>query len=331
MNRYELLHTLQLPMPDENAELAAAERVERPWYISFFLGASGWLAGIFLLFFVGLLFFKDHAPINMLIACVVLCAAAWGLYKADPEGAFVSQLALALSVAGQILLVIGVAQLRPSIAWPAFSAMLVEILFVFIMPNALHRMLSALFACAALAAGVHYGLFASRSPFSYAAANEAPETLSYALAGWAISWLPVALLVYWLVRYEARWMAGGLQKIVRPALTGLIVGLSFATLISHPFESFDWQMRRMTDNGWMALWPLLSVLAAVGGIAAGFALKSRALMGASMVGALLHISYFYYALGTSLLVKSMIMLAMGAVLLLVAYLIHTSKRSGESV
>lgn len=125
-------------------------------------------------------------------------------------------------------------------------------------------------------------------------------------------------------------MAKGLQKIVRPALAGLIVGLSFGTLISHPFESFDWQMRHMTDSGWMALWPLLSVLAAVGGIIAGFALKSRALMGASIVGALLHLSYFYYALGTSLLIKSIIMFAMGVVLLGIAYAFNTAKRSGES-
>ncbi len=330
LNRYELLHALQLPLPDENAECHAAKQVERPWYISFILGASGWLAGIFLLIFVGLLFYKEHSPSIMLFACVVLTASAWGLYKADPEGAFVSQLALALSVAGQILLVIGVAQLRDGYAWPAFAAMLVEILFVFIMPNALHRMLSALFACAALAAGVHYGLFANRNPFSYAVTNDVPETLSYALTGWAISWLPVALLVVWLVRYEARWMASGLQKIVRPALAGLIVGLSFATLISQPFESFDWHARNMTDSGWLALWPLLSVLAAIGGLVAGFALNSRMLMGASIIGALLHISHFYYALGASLLIKALIMMAMGAVMLVAAYLLHTTKRRGET-
>jgi Domain of unknown function (DUF4401) len=331
MNRYELLNALQLPMPDERAELAASKQIERPWYISFLLGASGWLAGIFLLIFVGILFYKDHTPSVMLFAFVVLTASAWGLYKLDRDGAFVSQLALALSVAGQVLLIIGVAQLHSGYAWPAFSAFFVEVLFVFIMPNALHRMLSALFACAALAAGVHYGLFTSLDPYSYGVdVRAAPQSLSYSLAAWAISWLPVAVLVYWLIRYEARWMARGWQAIVRPALAGLIVGLSFATLISHPFESFNWQMRNMTDSGWLALWPLLSVLAAVGGIAAGFALKSKMLMGVGIIGALLHLSHFYYALGTSLLIKSLIMLAMGAVMLVMAFLFNQPKRSGGS-
>jgi hypothetical protein len=330
MNRYELLNALQLPLPDERAELAAAKQVERPWYISFMLGASGWLAGIFLLVFIGVLFFQPNAPSVMMIACAVLIAAAWGLYKMDSAGAFVSQLALALSVAGQASLVVAVAQLQPGYAWPAFSAFLLELLLVFIMPNALHRMLSALFASAALAAAVHYGLFTSSRSYNYDLSAIAPQTLSYAIAAWAISWLPVAALVYWLIRYEARWMARGWQVIARPALSGLIVGLSFATLISHPFESFNWSMRNLTDNGWLALWPFLSVIAAIGGIAAGFALKSRRLMGVCLIGALLHVSHFYYALGTSLLIKSLIMLAMGALLLLVAYYLHTSKPQGTS-
>jgi len=37
-----------------------------------------------------------------------------------------------------------------------------------------------------------------------------------------------------------------------------------------------------------------------------------------VVAALLHVSHFYYALGTSLLVKSVLMLAMGGVLLFAA-------------
>jgi hypothetical protein len=234
-------------------------------------------------------------------------------------------------VAGQILLVVGVAQLHQGYAWPAFAALLVEILFVFIMPNALHRMLSALFACTALAIGVRYGLFMQADPFSYAeSALEAPQTLSYALASWAISWLPIVALVYWLIRYEARWMARGWQAIVRPVLSGLIISLSFATLLSHPFELFNWNMRHITDHGWLALWPLLSALAAIGGLVAAYALKSRMLMGASIIGALLHLSHFYYALGTSLLIKSLVMLAMGMVFLAVAYLLHTSKRLGAS-
>ena len=327
MSSIELRVALQLPAGTNESARNAVVNVERPWYISFLLGASGWVAGLFVLLFVGLLFRPNSQP-AFLLGGAVLIAAAWGLYKADREGAFVAQLALALSVAGQILLVMGLAKGESHVAGVAFAALIVQTILVIIMPNALHRTLSALFACAALAVTVRYGLFADAYQYRHSASptNTAP-TPSYALAGWAITWLPVAALTYWLIRHEARWMARGWQAIVRPTLTGLIVGLAFATLISHPFEMFDWSGSRGHVLGWLALWPLLSALAAVGAVAAGFALRSRALMGVGIIGALLHISHFYYALGTSLLMKSLIMLLMGAAMLGAAYLLN---QRGES-
>ncbi len=319
----ELMTALQLPAAMNESDGSSIEHVERPWYISFLLGASGWVAGLFVLLFIGLLFRPDSQP-AFLLCGAVLVASAWGLYKADREGAFVAQLALAFSVAGQILLVMGLVSGNAAFASIAFVALIVQVILVFIMPNALHRTLSTLFACAALAATVRYSLFAEMLQFGNSASlAETSPTLVYALAGWAITWLPIAALTYWLIRYEARWMARGWQAIIRPALTGLIIGLAFATLISQPFELFGWSGRNSSDRGWLALWPLLSALAATAAVAAGFALRSRALMGIGIIGALLHISHFYYALGTTLLMKSLIMLLMGAAMLGLAYLLKS--------
>lgn len=63
---------------------------------------------------------------------------------------------------------------------------------------------------------------------------------------------------------------------------------------------------------------MLSAGAALAAVAAAFALGSRALMGACIVATLLHVSHFYYALGTSLLLKSTLMLLMGAAMLFAA-------------
>src|SRR6185503_8013751 len=87
--------------PDAPPMAPPATTPERPWYISLLLGTAGWIAGLFLLVFIGALFHSAGA----LIGAPILLAAAWGLYKVDREGAFVSQLALALSVAGQVLAV----------------------------------------------------------------------------------------------------------------------------------------------------------------------------------------------------------------------------------
>ena len=95
----------------------------RPWYISLLLGVSGWLAGAFMLGFVALLFRPDSAGAAA-ISGLVLLAAAWGLFKADREGAFTSQLALALSIAGQCLMLFALNEHRHSIAAIAGSAVL---------------------------------------------------------------------------------------------------------------------------------------------------------------------------------------------------------------
>lgn len=326
MNARELGDALQLPAIDGPGSAAAAAIGERPWYIGFMLGASGWVAGLFVLLFVGLLF-KPNSQGAFLLSGLVLVGAAWGLYKADREGAFVAQLALALSVAGQVLLVIGLAHDHAKPAGIAFIAFVLQSILVLIMPNALHRTLSALFACAALAIAMRYGLFAEASGYRFNAANDSGPSLSYALAGWALTWLPVATLIYWLIRHEARWMARGWQAMVRPALAGLVVGLAVATLASHPLDVFSWSNQNAAKTNWLALWPLLSAIAAVGAVAAGFALRSRALMGIGIVAAVLHLGNFYYTLGTTLLLKSLVMLVMGAVLLGIAYAL---KRRGES-
>jgi uncharacterized membrane protein len=112
--------------------------------------------------------------------------------------------------------------------------------------------------------------------------------------------------------------------VVRPLLHGLIVGLSFATVVSEPFENLVWWGTTNTPGNWLALWPLLSAGAALGAVAAAFALRSRALMGVCILAALIHVSHFYYALGTSLLLKSLLMIVMGVALLLASRAISQS-------
>ncbi|MES1162371.1 MAG: DUF4401 domain-containing protein, partial [Rhizobacter sp.] len=77
--------------------------------------------------------------------------------------------------------------------------------------------------------------------------------------------------------------------------------------------------------GSLALWPLLSALGALAAVAAAFARRQRGLMSVCVIAALLHLSHFYYALGTSLLVKSMLMLAMGVAALIAARVLHSKE------
>jgi hypothetical protein len=286
----------------------------RPWYIGLLLGVSGWLAGAFLLMFVALLFHPDSAGAAA-FSGVVLLAAAWGLFRADRDGAFTSQLALALSFAGQCLVLFAMTEHSHAPAGVASAACLLQLVMLGLMPNRLHRLMSALFAVIAWALAWRFGLFGEPS---WSGVRGTAASLPAALAGWLITWLPVGAALALLIRYEPVWIAHGWAPVLRPALTGLVVGIAFATLLSYPLESFQQWGNAPVRTDWLALWPLLSAGAALAAVAAAFALGSRALMGGCIVAVLLHVSHFYYALGTSLLLKSLLMLLMGAALLFAA-------------
>jgi hypothetical protein len=294
-----------------------AATAERPWYIGLLLGVAGWFAGLLLLVFVGAVLTPNSGPSAMLTGAV-LFAAAWGLFRIDRDGAFVSQLAIALSIAGQVAMLFGIHESvfkssNTGIASIAMVALLIQLALVLLMPSSLHRTMSTLFACIAWAIFVRYGLW--DQPFWAdwgSKPKPPPPSLGMALLGWIVAWAPAGGALFILGWKEAAWMAAGRQSLARPLATGLIFGLAFATLISHPFEAFRlFGPAEAPKLGWLALWPLLSALASLGALAAAFALGSRGLMGLCVLAALLHVSHFYYAMGTSLLLKSLLMGVMG--------------------
>lgn len=288
---------------------------ERPWFIGALLGASGWLAGLCVLGFVGLLF-RPTSPAAAGLAGAVLLGAAWGLYKADREGAFVAQLALALSIAGQCLVLYAMTGPMHSFAPIATAAFALQVALALLMPNPLHRTLSTWFA--AIAWGVAVRSHLVGDPGLFGASSRGVTSLPMALAAWCVAWFPVAGLLLALIRTEPRWMAQGWQGVCRPVAAGLIVGLASATLVSQPFESLRGLVGGAAAQDWAALWPALSALGALAGLAAAFALGHRGLVGLCGVAALLHVAHFYYALGTSLRMKSMLMLLTAGAMLFAA-------------
>ena len=142
-----------------------------------------------------------------------------------------------------------------------------------------------------------------------------------ALSSWALAWSPVAALIYVLIRTETQWMARGWQTVLRPILAGLIIGLAYATVASHPFEAFRWG-NNSAQQGWLALWPILALLASLGALISAFSLGSRSLRIACLIALFIHLTHFYYALGVSLLIKSFILILMGSAMLLASQLLN---------
>jgi Domain of unknown function (DUF4401) len=291
----------------------------RPLAISLLLGISGWAAGGLTLLLVSMLFYPD-TPSQAAISGALLLAAAWGLFKADQDDghAFVAQLALALSMAGQCLVLFAMAKDAQGIVQISGAALLLQTVMALVMPNRLHRTLSTFFALIAWALTLRFALFAT--PHS--------TSLPAALTAWVLVWGPVAAALYLAIRREPLWAGRSWAPAVRSVTTGLIGGLAFATLASYPFESFSRfgePAAVVVDH--LSLWPLLSALGALGALTAAFALRQRGLTALCGVAALLHISHFYYALGTSLLTKSLVMLTMGGICLAGAHALRTKEPS----
>lgn len=275
---------------------------DRPWFISFVVGVAGWLAGISAMVFVGLLFQPDSTG-ELALCAAVLLGGAYGLYAVDRESAFFDQLALALSIAGQIAMLLAVGKLLHSEAATCAIVAVLQIGLVIVMPNRLARVLSTLFACLLWVFALRFGWWKNT------------VSLAPALLAWAVIWIPLIALTHRLVTKESAWMAGPARKILRPALTGLLVALALGTFASEPIAAFDvWTPPGEPRTNWLVLWPLLAVGTSMFAGYCALRLRNNALVGVAIAGALLHVVQFYFLLGTTLLVKSVIMLIVGGLL-----------------
>ena len=115
------------------------------------------------------------------------------------------------------------------------------------------------------------------------------------------------------------------RRLVAPVL----VSLALVTWVSEP-AVVPWDNASQMRTNWIALWPLLGVAGALFATFCAFRLRNRAMIGVSIAGALLYVAQFYYLLGTTLLIKSGIMLSIGAAALLAAHWLGRQTMRNES-
>jgi hypothetical protein len=299
----------------------------RPWYVSLVLGGAGWLASLFGFLFV-LLLFEPQTPVGSAIAGIVMLGAGFGLYAADRDSAFFEQLALALWLAGQLGLMYAVAEATDSGTATAVFTGALSATLVVTLPNRFARTLSAFFACIAWALTVRLALWGE----NWFDDPQQAVGLAPALIGWLVIWVPLAVGTHVLITRETQWMATPARRLARPALTGLLLSLAVGTWTSEPFAALTfWMSPGEVPVNWLVLWPLLGVAAALFAGLGAFRLRHRAMLGAAIAGALLHLVQFYYLLGVSLVMKSYIMLAVGVLLLMAARVLRLRVPSAGSV
>lgn len=321
MDRTVLWHRLHHERLVPTGTLPTLDRLPRtPWYTRAMLGFAGWLAGMFLVAFVGGSFaalFRDGPALSVL--GLAFCAAAVAIDRRAGRQDVISQMALAIAIAGQAFVAFGMAQALTGESWRQVAAVLVVLhaaLFA-LGSTFLFRLVSAVFGASALLVAVHDTIAApvagAAMALSFAAQwgdearwRAAPEgwgrrLFSDGVAAWAFA----LVLAGWTVPVHV-------HEALRPDTPRYLYTLANALGLA-------WLAWRLTGarpraRG-LALAGAAALAAACHGVpgvvagvlvlVAGFAASRRGLVALGVVAILGYLSAYYYQLHQTLLEKAM--------------------------
>ncbi len=320
---------------------------EAPWFVRAMLGIAGWLGALFLLGFVGTLFSTvfESSTAAILVGSA-LCAAMVALFRLFPRGGFVAQFGLAVSLAGQILILMGLLDIdsfeRSSISWIAIWMALVQSILFFLIPNFVHRVWTAWTATLALVIALDGWGLESFSPALATLALTAlwlaefdhPRQGSMIRAagyGLTLTTLITALvrghfgIAEMVVENEAP-LGGEMAVRIAGLLTGMVLVWTVARLLRREGVAWDSGAGRIGLAS-AAIVALASL--EVPGLAPpivvlilGFANGNRTLTGLGILSLLAYLSYYYYSLEATLLQKSGLLILLGVSLLLARLALH---------
>lgn len=324
-------------------DMPAVEEARTPWYVRVMLGASGVIAAVFLLAFVGAgLSFVLESAVASVAAGLLLIAGAYGLFTMGPRNDFVVMFGLAVSLAGQALLAFGVFTLfegRYREPLPFAVLAIVEAALALVIPNFINRVATA---------------YAATLAFTYACVVAGAWYLPAGVVGAAVAavWLSEVRLakMHSIVAPVGYGLTLAFMQLESAGLFGHWIGVASGsremvgvspwigeTLVASALVAAVWVLIRRA--GWKPASPrtllALGVALALGatsfkapGIAGGlmivvlgFANGNRVLAGLGIAALLFYVSAYYYLLEETLLFKSGVLLATGIVLLAARWLV----------
>ena len=307
--------------------------MDAPWYVRLIQGVGGWLAALFLLFALGLLFNRllESLPGSLVVAALGI-GGAWALSRRGAVGDFRGQLALACYLTGLGALAFACHNLLRQDRPAAALFGLLALTFAWFMPLRLQRLAGALIA-----------LFA----FAFAAGRDGNAAMLAALS--------LATVVLWLGEWQ--WTAAGLAERLAPWARAAALVLLALPVQDEPWRPLAHQPGWLVAVGmapaliaaalllgrgqpWAAR--LAALAAAAGGalLAAwapgvpvallvallAYGAGSRALLGFALLAGAAYLGQFYYQMQITLLEKSAALLAAGLALLALRWLLQRLDR-----
>ncbi|HEY5604867.1 MAG TPA: DUF4401 domain-containing protein [Gammaproteobacteria bacterium] len=314
--------------------LIAREHNEQAWYVRVMVGFSAWLASWMLIGFVVGAAIIESEQATLILGAILVAGAVVGRRVSDND--FITQMTLAVCLAGEGLIVFGLAQIVDSVVVTLFSFMALELVLIAIYPDAVHRFLSA----ASVAMALTGLLFEWKS----------------------IAWVHAVVIVFaalfvYLVTVEQKFLALGQAKLIVPVKWGVLFGQLSVLMLStiyvlpeltrnteffpNPWISsvllgslFLYLVYRITSAEKFPLSRVNSVavygfcvliiaaaMMAPGLIMAliilllGFVMADRVLVGVAIGFFTVFLTAFFYGIEITLLMKSAVLMASGVVLL----------------
>jgi uncharacterized membrane protein len=240
----------------EKARSALARAVDAspPWFARVIAGFGAWVATGFL---VGSLFVSkivDEETSAIIVGAILVVAAVFLRRTAEAEAEFKRQLALAASLAGQVLVIVGVVGETESAALAGLVALVLSIALVPLVPDQAHRFMSGLIgSIAALAAMADLRL-------AWALGDFGPLG-TIVVRGTDLAALAIVALTAYVWRVGVRGRSNELSEMLDPVGYGTIVALFAVLLFSSLFAIADDLVRGPQStrvNAWL-LGPLTTV------------------------------------------------------------------------
>jgi uncharacterized membrane protein len=314
-----------------------------PWYVRVMLGVAGWIGALFLIGFFGAVFnnLLDDAGAALFIGAMV-CVAAYFLFRYLGNTDFGAQFGLAVSMAGQGLVIFGLFDaFNTDTAAVGFSLFGFQALLTLVMPNFIHRVMSCNSAMLALTFAFMrldiYGFTAGIAAVGFtiiwlnenywAEHGTLWRPIGYGLAFAllqidTLNFLGAELHELWLQVNETNWL-----MLHAPLIGTSLIALILLWVVKHLLDRENIPLNSRCGMTAIIAALLLGVLSFVahGLVTAllilllGFATGNRVLMGIGLFALGGFICHYYYQLHHTLLFKSVVLILSGAVLLLIGW------------
>ena len=317
------------------------ERSESQWYVRFFIGLSAWIAAILFIAFLFIADILQDEEIGFIVG-LVFCAIAVGINRLGPRNPFLGQLGLALSLAGQILFLIGLYSiLNYEVVLTALGLIIMELVLVWLYNSGLHRVISTL----AILGGV-LAIFLDLEIL-----ERAIHIFVFVLAAGIVA----------LHYRENHLLIAGLEDLIYPINIGIAVFL-LGLLILPLSDAFDikWWVTAVLLSATLIFlvlqivkdlglglrsgavpWLLAGcvvlfipatrmpgILSALIVLLLGFWRNNRLLIGLAAVFFVFYLGAYYYSLEWTLLVKSFALMGTGVIMFLLRYFLLRYARGG---